>query len=254
MSGCSTRLIATPRRQAAWDCRRNAPVSVLCRSNILSASRRRWIRAGRLRVLRPGGHVRVRESDFKAYLDATSEELQRIEVESGGRVSATKKKQLIDLNPAPPFDHTWPSKKGAKKTTEHFTDAYEGIAPDGGRERHVKIGFTLRTSAGKRRRRCLVLVDRYPTVEFVAADEKATGKMASIIRGRNGKQLPTGATLPPEYKDLPIGSYNALVQGPRASNGVAVLCDSRDFTTMVKHALIRHKFREARASAGRERA
>ena len=60
--------------------------------------------------------------------------------------------------------------------------------------------------------------------------------------------------LPPEYKNLPIGSYNEVVQGPRASNGVAVLCDSRDFAAMVKHALIRYKFREGRASVGKERA
>ncbi len=55
-----------------------------------------------------------------------------------------------------------------------------------------------------------------------------TGKMASIIRDRNGKQLPIGATLPPEYKELPVGAYNEVVKGPRASNGVAVVCESQD--------------------------
>jgi excisionase family DNA binding protein len=212
------------------------------------------VTAGRLRALRVGGHVRIRESDFNSYLNASLEAPDADEVTSAAPANATKKQHLFELSPAPSFDHTWPAKKGAVKTTEHFTNAWEGIVSDGGRERHVKIGFTLRTSAGKRRLRCLILVDRYPTVEFVAADEKAKGKMASIIRGRNGKQLPIGATLPPEYKNLPIGSYNEVVQGPRASNGVAVLCDSQDFATMVKHALIRYKFREGRASVGKERA
>jgi hypothetical protein len=169
------------------------------------------------------------------YLDASREVPDANEVTSAAPATATKKQHLFDFSPAPSFDHTWPAKKGAVKTTEHFTNAREGVVPDGGRVRHVKIGFTLRHSAGKRRLRCLILVDRYPTVEFVAADEKAKGTI--------------GATLPPEYTNLATGSYNGVVQGPRASNGVAVLCDSEDFVTMVRHALIRYKFREGRASA-----
>jgi excisionase family DNA binding protein len=209
------------------------------------------VTAGRLRTLRIAGHVRVRESDFNAYLTASCEAPDATEIASAAPANEARKQNLFELSPAPPFDHTWPANKGAVKTTEQFVEARQGIVSDAGRERHVKIGFTLRSSAGKRRRRCLILVDRYPTVEFVAADEKPKGKMASIIRGRNGKQLPIGATLPPEYKDLPVGSYNEVVRGPRASNGVAVVCDSRDFATMVKHALVRYRFREGRAATRR---
>lgn len=206
------------------------------------------IAAGRLRALRVGEHVRVRESDFNVYLNADFEAPDAKALTSAATTTQNKKLSPFELSPASSFAHTWPAKKGAVKTTEQFTDAREGVVSDGGRERHVKIGFTSRNSAGKRRRRCLILVDRYPTVEFVAADERPKGKMASIIRDRNGKQLPIGATLPPAYRDLPVGPYNEIVKGPRASNGVAVVCESHDVATMVKHALIRYRFREVRAT------
>jgi excisionase family DNA binding protein len=203
------------------------------------------VAAGRLDVLRFGDDIRdirIRESDLNAYLNANLESARKTVVvlpaAKGG-----ESRNSFNLSAAKPFNHSWPATAG----TEKFTDAVEGIVSDGGRERHVKLGFTVRKSAGKNRRRALVLIDRYPTVEFVAADEKSRGKMASIIRDRNGKQLPVGATLPPEYKDLPTGAYNDVVQGPRASNGVAVICDSHDFVTMVRHALIRFRFRKARA-------
>jgi excisionase family DNA binding protein len=197
------------------------------------------VTAGRLRALNIAGHIRVRESDLNSYLSA---EFQATSV-------STAKKGSLNLTAVTDFDQTWPAVKGEPRSTERFTDAREGIVRDDGRERHIKIGFTFRKSAGKLRRRSLVLVNRYATVEFVAADERAEGKMASIIRGRDGKQLQIGATLPPEYKDLPVGPYNSVVQGPHASNGLAVICDSQDVETMVRHALIRYRFREARASA-----
>ena len=197
------------------------------------------VTSGRLRAINIAGHVRVRESDLNSYLNAGFEA-------TGGSAA---KKGWLDLTAIPDFDQIWPAVKGEPRSTERFTDAREGIVRDDGRDRHIKIGFTFRKSAGKLRRRSLVLVNRYATVEFVAADDKAVGKMASIIRDRDGKQLPIGATLPPEYKDLPVGPYNSVVQGPHASNGLAVICDSQDVETMVRHALIRYRFREARASA-----
>jgi excisionase family DNA binding protein len=200
------------------------------------------IHLGRLRALHPGGHVRIPESELEAYLNASLNSSGPKAASSPIDGTESTKLDQFGLVPASPFSHTWPD-----KTTEKFTEVYEGTVSDGGRERRVKIGFTLRDSAGKRRRRSLVLVDRYPTVEFVAADEKTKGAMASIIKDRNGKQLPVGATLPSEYHNLPVGAYHDVVKGPRASNGLAVVCDSQDFTTMVRHALIRYRFRETRA-------
>lgn len=208
---------------------------------------RKEIASGRLRVLDVAGFIRVRESDLNVYLsshvskDDAKTVLTTAVTESGG-----KNQTSVHLNTAPDFTYTWPAKKGAKKPVEQYTGVREGAAAYRGKEYHVKMGFTYRHSAGKRRRRALVLVDRYPTVEFVSANEQTTGKMASIIRGRNGKQLPFAATLPAEYQELPVAPYSEVVVGTGASNGLAVVCESNDIDTMIKHALIRYRFREER--------
>jgi len=194
------------------------------------------IERGRLRALNVAGHIRVREVDLNTYLERDDATTVRV---PGPREAKTQ--NPVQLSPAIDFTHTWPD-----GTVERYTEAHAGAVSYLGREYRVQMGFTFRDSAGKHRRRSLVLVDRYPTVEFVAADEKTKGKMASIIRDRNGKQLPLGATLPPEYQGLPVGPYSEIVIGPGASNGMAVVCESRDFETMVKHALIRYRFRKER--------
>lgn len=119
----------------------------------------------------------------------------------------------------------------------------------GGRTYHVRLGFTTRDSAGKERRRSLVLVDRYPTVEFVSADKNGTGRMASIIKDRSGKQVHVGVPAPPEYanSNMKLGPYQQVVVGLGASNGLAVICDADDFRTMVMHALIRYRYRKERS-------
>ena len=193
------------------------------------------IKSGRLPSYTAGDYHRIDPEDLAA--------LKSGPARPGPSVPEKQASPTFQLYPATDFVHKWPAEGGA----EEFTDVREGIAPYQGREYHVKLGFTFRNSAGKRRRRCLVIVDRYPTVEFVAADEKASGRMASIIRDRNGKQLPMGATLPPEYGGLPVGPYKDVVKGPGASNGVAVICPSDDVDTMVRHALIRYRFRQERA-------
>lgn len=208
---------------------------------------RKEISKGRLRILDVSGFIRVRESDLNAYLgshvgaDDAKTVLTEAVLEASGKTQSS-----LQLKTAPDFAFTWPAKKGAKKPVEQFTEVREGVASYRGKEYHVKMGFTYRHSAGKRRRRSLVLVDRYATVEFVSADEKTTGKMASIIRDRNGKQLPVGATLPSEYQGLPVAPYSEVVVGAGASNGLAVVCESKDIETMIKHALIRYRFREER--------
>ena len=99
----------------------------------------------------------------------------------------------MNLEPVPDFSHTWPD-----GNTELFTHAVEGMASLGANEHLVRIGFTVRKSSGQPRSRSLVVVDRYPTVEFVSATDvvPARGKMASVIKDRKGKQILVGATVP----------------------------------------------------------
>jgi hypothetical protein len=147
----------------------------------------------------------------------------------------------IKVNDGPDFTHVWPNGK-----KEGFTDVRQGTAVFGGRTYHVKVGFTTRKSAGKARARSVVLIDRYPSVEFVSAGTNGSGPMASIIKDRSGKQVPVGATPPAEYANVTVGAYRDVVVGPRASNGLAVICNSDDVQKMVLHALIRYRYREGR--------
>jgi excisionase family DNA binding protein len=188
------------------------------------------IAAGRLSAVRIGPHTRVRGSSLDDYLERAASISTMVRDAAHGNFHA-----------APNFDHTWPD-----KNTESFVDVREGVVSRNGRDYHVRVGFTFRKSSGKRRRRSLVLVDRYASVEFVAADEKSNGKMASIIRDRNGKQLPVGASLPAEYRSLNVGPYRSVVDGPGSANGLAVICDADDLDAMVRHALIRYQFRKER--------
>lgn len=190
------------------------------------------IASGRLRAKNVAGHVRIFESDLNAY---------KAGVDGSTQVKGSAQADETKLSEAPNFYHTWPD--GNK---EKFADAHEGVAIVGGRNYHVKLGFTTRNSAGKTRRRSLVLIDRYPAVEFASAGTNENGMMASIIRDRSGKQLPVGALVPPEYANLRVGPYQDVVVGPGASNGLAVICNPDDFPTMVRHALIRCRYREER--------
>jgi excisionase family DNA binding protein len=190
------------------------------------------VQQGRLRAWTLDKFTRIREADLEAYLNSSAGANQSSTTNASGGPSLTA---------AQDFTFTWPDGK-----VEHFTGVREGIISYAGREYHVRLGFTNRNSAGKLRKRSLVLVDRYATVEFVAPDTTADGMMASIIKDRNGKQLPVGAAIPKEYARLRTGAYRDVVNGPGASNGLAVICDAADYSTMVTHALIRYKYRQER--------
>lgn len=198
---------------------------------------RKEIASGRLHAMNVGGFIRIGEFALADYKNLATKEVDLTES------APSAQDEWLRLQPAPDFVHKWPDGK-----VEQFLRAQNGTATYTGREYHVALGFTVRKSAGRLRRRCLVIVDRYPTVEFVKAeDEESVGPMASIIKDRTGKQIPSNASAPSEYEGIPVGGYREVVDGPGAPNGLAVLCSSDDFKVMVKHALIRFRFREERA-------
>jgi hypothetical protein len=193
------------------------------------------ISSGRLRAKKIGNYVRVFESDLVAYRVGANGSAQT--AKNSGQSEETK------LKHAPDFHHRWPDGKNEK-----FSGVHEGVVTLDGRNYHAKVGFTTRESAGKTRRRALVLIDRYPTVEFVSAGTDDRGMMASIVKDRSGKQLPVGVPVPPEYAyaNLRVGPYQDVVVGPGASNGLGVICSPDDLATMVRHAVIRYQYREER--------
>lgn len=161
--------------------------------------------------------TRIEESALKAYKEAAKAGPLPCTAEP----SASPDNFLKQIQPAPDFRHKWPD-----GSDEDFKNVQECLALYRGREHHVKFGFTIRKAAGKDRLRVLVLVDRYPTVEFVGEGAEMKGgkeQVASVIKDRKGKQLPIGAAIPPEYQGLQVGPYQDVGGGPNASNELAII-------------------------------
>lgn len=201
---------------------------------------RQEVAVGRLQAWKIADLVRIEESALKAYKETAK--AAPLPTTANSESADDFLKQIL---PASDFTHKWPDGKN-----EDFKNAQECMAFYRGREHHLKVGFAIRKAAGKNRLRVLVLVDRYPTVEFVGEGaEMGSGKeqIASVIKDRRGKHLLIGAAVPPEYQGLQIGPYRDVVVGPNASNGLAVICKSDDIHAMGKHALIRCTYRQERA-------
>lgn len=197
------------------------------------------IATGHLRAMNIGGLIRVSESDLTGYKKGA-----KIVSTLAASSTANPGDVFLQLEPAPDFAHRWPD-----GTSEDFKNAHEGVARYKGRDHRVKLGFAVRVAAGKPRSRGLILIDRYPTVEFVGSNSEIGNgeRMASVVKDRNNKHLPIGAEIPPEYEAFTLASYRDVVVGPGAANGLAVICGSEDFEIMVRHALIRHTYRRERA-------
>jgi excisionase family DNA binding protein len=195
------------------------------------------IQKGRLEAVQIGPYFRISDAALEDFLNRASTTMAQ------STKPSTEQKNDIRLQQAPNFFHIWPDKQ-----KEKFVDAQEGVAEYLGTSYQVKIGFTVRYSAGKDRRRSLVLINHYPTVEFVSADTRAGGNMASIIRDRAGKRLPVGATVPQEYAAMPVGPYKDVVVGTGAPSGMAVICNDDKIETMVRHALIRFRYRQEKTA------
>jgi excisionase family DNA binding protein len=199
------------------------------------------IESGRLQAFEVFGHVRVSESALDEY-----KRLAILKSGIAGRNNAHSSRVSLQLNlsSAPNFIQHWPDGK-----VEEYQDVHEGMATYEGREYHLKLGWTFRKTGGEKRQRWLVIVDRYPSVEFVKCNDDGSGGTefaASIIKDRRGKQIPPLGTLPPEYEPLPTRIYSAEIRGRGMPNGQAVISAVDDFETMVRHALIRYRYREER--------
>lgn len=201
----------------------------------------REIDAGRLPTITIGGEWRVLRSDLLNFLETA----KRVSTANPNDSFDTGAPQFeLELKPAPPFDYKWPWNR------EHYDEAYSGTVHVGNEASTAQIGFTTREAAGKLRRRAIVFIDRYPMVEFVAADDFEESKnMVSLVKRENGKQVRPGEPTPVQYHGLRVEPYRKHVTGPYASTNLAVVCRSNDHTAMVEHALIRRRAREAARTA-----
>jgi hypothetical protein len=192
---------------------------------------REEISAGHLRVMNFAGHIRVSESDLSRFEEQAKS--PSLLVAQLGAVSDDS----LQLRPASPFIQKWPD-----GSEERYDNSQEGTVRYLGTEFGVKLGFCRRNAAGCLRVRALVLIDRYPTVEFAGVDGTigGAGLIASVIKDRRRRHIPVGSEIPPEYQAFQVSSYRDVVNGPGAPSGLAVICAQTDYVTMVRHALIRY--------------
>lgn len=200
----------------------------------------REFEAGNLRGFKIGKEWRCSEENLLAYVRG---EKAGVEPPEPYSVKIPAHKKDWNIVKTGPFDFNWP-KKGGGSNQEHYDKGYEATTTINGQEYTFKIGFGNRKSAGQIRRRVTIWLGNRAVVEFAGSnDYKNDGLLAGIIRLRNGKQLTT-QRIPDEYKSFKVRRYSTVVQGPRASNGMAAIAHKDDFKTMLEHAVIRAIWKE----------
>jgi len=133
------------------------------------------------------------------------------------------------------YDHRWPN-----STVERYATwiMYKARAIDG--EHQVMIAFGEREAYGRNRPRVLVVIDGYPTVEFLGADDfVASGEVLSEIRaagetGRGMCRYPDDP-IPPGYLALQTVGLPNRVTGAGVRNAwmvVANICDHRSMIAL----------------------
>ena len=163
-------------------------------------------------------------------------------------VPSLEQLKKMEWSAVKPFKHQWPKKLGSEDGTglEDYDEAYEFFVRTNGKTIPFIIGFCNRESAGKADRRRAVIFKGeegrtlYPMVEFSGANDYAmTGLMASIIRSADKKSVRPNEPVPAGYEEMPLGVYNQIVVGPRSWDCRCVKADKKNFSVMVRHALLR---------------
>lgn len=138
------------------------------------------------------------------------------------------------------FSYRWPN-----DVDEPYSEAYSTtVGTDD--VKVIRIGFCERGSGGRSRKRAVVFLDGYPTVEFTGANDFGKSQlMAGIIKMSDKKQVHPDQGAPSEYQGFRVEPYNEHVIGPRCSQHLAVICKKSDLDVMAKHALIRRRLKAA---------
>jgi excisionase family DNA binding protein len=197
------------------------------------------LETGSLHGFKIGQEWRCSDEDLLAYI---RRERERRELSQPHLVKMPSKSNwsIVEVGP---FDFNWP-KTGGGDNLEHYDKGYEATTMINGQEYTFKIGFGNRETSGRIRRRVTIWLGNRAIVEFAGSNNyENDGFLAGIIRLKNGKQL-TSQRIPEEYREFRIERYNSVVQGPRASTGVAVVAHKDDLNSMLEHAVIRAIWKE----------
>ena len=116
------------------------------------------------------------------------------------------------------YSHRWGD--GSHELYPHWIE-YRAIAADG--EHRVRIAFGKRSTYGRDRRRVVVLIDGYPQVEFLGADDfDQSGDVLAEIKvpGTTGERICRyrEEAIPERYSGLPVAGLVTRVTGSGVHN------------------------------------
>ena len=202
------------------------------------------LESGRLRGFLLGTEWRCTESDIRGYV----EWLYGRRVGPSVTETAETDGRTEDFASIGKFVYRWPHKKDVNPTDsqEEYDPTYETTRHIGGRSYVFTVGFARREVGGQNRRRVTVWLNRStPLVEFVGTDDyESTGRLASVIKQPDGRHLKRFQELPNEYREFETGPYDSLVRVRYASRGMAVVAREDDLETIVRHAMIRARWKK----------
>jgi excisionase family DNA binding protein len=191
------------------------------------------LEVGRLRGFKVGSDWRCTDTALIEYIGKNTSASASNQLED--RKSEHEITDFIEIGS---FNYQWPLAK------EYFENGYETTRTINNREYTFRIGFTDRQAAGQIRRRVVVWMDNWPLVEFAGGNNYGIdGLLASVIKVESGKQLRPSGKIPDEYKDFRLARYDSAVRGPYASRNMAVIVSKDDLETMLRHAIIRAKWK-----------
>jgi hypothetical protein len=148
--------------------------------------------------------------------------------------------QLLDIT-AVGVDHVyrWPS--GDKEPYPHWIE-YRAVGTDG--EHRVRIGFGMRPTYGRDRKRIVVWIDDHPQAEFLAADDfERSGDLLCEIKvpGNAGERICRyqEEPIPERYSGLPVVGLPTRITGPGVHNAWAVVANIADHRVLFALAALR---------------
>lgn len=139
------------------------------------------------------------------------------------------------------FFFKWPD--GSKERYDIAID-YDAISVDG---KHVlRIGYCMRETYGRPRRRVVVWIDDYPYAEFLEADDfDVSGELLSEIRfydkDKDSKRMCRykDDRLPERYMSFTVDSMKRRIQEDGVHDAWAVVTNVADHFTMASLAALR---------------
>lgn len=190
---------------------------------------------GNLVGFKIGSEWRCLETDLMTYVSRGKTGIRLSEAQTAKAPEVQRRGDFLRIAS---FNFRWPMGE------EHFDEVYETTRQIDGRTFTFRIGFGDRPAAGRLRKRVVIWLGNYPLVEFAGSDDyEFSGLLASVIKSRGGRQVLLRSSLPDEYEEFDVRSYNSIVRGPYASGNLAVVVHKNDLETMLRHAIIRAKWK-----------